>query len=1704
MNADSTTRPPVTATIRSYLLRLSMCLLPLMLIPAAVLAEGGLPDGWTSFDGVTTTPTAPRVQIVSSSSSRIQLIISTPGMLCETIEHDGTDYTRLSFPEYFHSTETGDPALPAIRQLLAVPRGCEINVSTTAMDSLVFTDCVVYPVEAEVVRYTEEGWSYVDYEFALNEQAYSRSGGYPSPRISTEAPGSFRGQGVVNLTSYPVRFDASVSEIRVYPELLVTLDLSGGSGGISEELGPFGRIAEELLLGYAGVGGSGSRISAGDGRWGVHSTVVSCADSFTDYLMIVEDSLMVSPRILQLAEHRAKYNGYNVAVVPRTAVAEHHGQGAISDTAIHHFIQDLYLYGEGTAEHMLDGRLGYVLLVGDARDADHNGLNTLLPAHEVPTGDSSFTTDHWYACVDGSTDWYPDLMIGRLCASDTTELRREVQKFVSYETNASSSDEWRSKILLTEGFCDTANPDWIVEAHAAFDSIQEILPPSWYPAEEAHANEQGSEDCPAQQHAVRDIHVDRINSGVHLLELCAHGHTHECETFEWGYVDSLENDAGQWPFWMNLSCLTGAYDLYNDDLTNYDCLGEALMHQKEIAGQPTGALCFFGASEDSGPSWEGLGLYVWQGLFEYGHHRIGDFLVFAKMKYLTTSGYTQHAIYYNLLGDPAIDIMLTDTGGQGYSSAPDYSVRNGDIALVPAFPSVGETTTVAVDVHNESNYIPDDPVDVLFELWNPETSTWDSLDTTQVWPGDWSSETASVQWATGPSDLGRAELRVRVDPEGEQDELSELNNEAEGTVCVYIERDGFPLELGGVPGVAPLAVDATSDAGLEIISGSVAPGNIVIVTCDGDTVWSKPAVSESQVHGPVAVGDINVDGAPEAVVSWGTKIEALDLETGDSIGEYGVLTGLCGPPALADLVFGTEPGDIEIVTERIWERFLPQHALTVIASDWDSLEWNESAGGARSASPVKHSPTVVDLDNDGLRDVVAAYGVGQYQGVRVEAWRGHDGSTLWSTFVDASSTDLLCSVVAAEVVADSAGIELLCGTDYLTCLSSRGNECWQLELRGYAAGFAIGDLTGDGSLEIVTGTHINFTSLENYAGCLYVVDGDGTVLDSLGLGGACLAQPVLADLDADGKMEIVVTASHDEMFWPWRRSLTELHVFTFDFDIPAGELTRHTSFPHPLLFWSRCTASPLVADTDLDGYLEIWIADGEGLLHCLDLAQLEAPVQGKLSRWTCFQRDERHTGVYETPVSGPYPENTDASWWGDYLLTGDVTIDDTSSLLVQAGTTVRVVEGDDQQSGVDIGHTELIVHGDMAASGDGAFAPTVFGSAASEPSPGNWYGIRVCEDGTGEIDGCTVKDAFIGITADEPYVVVVENCVIESCEVAGIKCEGSTLGSSDILIFHNLISGAQTGIDLDKCEATVDTNTITYCGSYGINMTWDRGSDITRNAISFPFSASGGPFAGIRLDVQSGTAYVTDNSITNARSSGITCGFQGSGKTKVYITDNTILDQQASTTSKGMYFYQSKAIPRRNHIVEKRDGFWIEEATGLDESPNLGITMGDGGYNCVEGTWLRYAVRADPYCLTTVMAEGNWWGTSNPSERLFMGLVDWHPFVVGDSCSIGRGSLDQHVEEGIPFCLVQNSPNPFNPVTSLRFGLPARQQVSLSIYNVAGRRVTTLVDDTLDPGWHDIVWDGRDDAHHRVSSGVYFCRLISQGSTSVKKVVLLK
>jgi subtilisin-like proprotein convertase family protein len=84
------------------------------------------------------------------------------------------------------------------------------------------------------------------------------------------------------------------------------------------------------------------------------------------------------------------------------------------------------------------------------------------------------------------------------------------------------------------------------------------------------------------------------------------------------------------------------------------------------------------------------------------------------------------------------------------------------------------------------------------------------------------------------------------------------------------------------------------------------------------------------------------------------------------------------------------------------------------------------------------------------------------------------------------------------------------------------------------------------------------------------------------------------------------------------------------------------------------------------------------------------------------------------------------------------------------------------------------------------------------------------------------------------------------------------------------------------------------------------------------------------------------------------------------------------------------------------------------------------------------------------------------------------------------------------------SPNPFNPVTKVVYGLPSEGRVSLKVYNVAGKLVRVLADGFEEAGYHQAVWDGRDDRGQAVASGVYFARMEAEGFEASTRMVLLK
>ncbi len=182
------------------------------------------------------------------------------------------------------------------------------------------------------------------------------------------------------------------------------------------------------------------------------------------------------------------------------------------------------------------------------------------------------------------------------------------------------------------------------------------------------------------------------------------------------------------------------------------------------------------------------------------------------------------------------------------------------------------------------------------------------------------------------------------------------------------------------------------------------------------------------------------------------------------------------------------------------------------------------------------------------------------------------------------------------------------------------------------------------------------------------------------------------------------------------------------------------------------------------------------------------------------------------------------------------------------------------------------------------------------------------------------------------------------------------------------------------------------------------------------------------------------------------------------------------------------------------------------------------------GYVVEWKMKPDP-CLQ--VADGQFW---NPDDGVaLMGLQfevqDLDTFEVGDLWgnfhhvdvwASGSGKTNPknwgtlRIEPGVKdpilvaeepqrtFELLQNFPNPFNPATTISFNVETAGHLRLDVYNIAGQVVNTLIDGTVSPGSHNIVWNGTDRFGNVVSAGQYICRLHMNGMTDFRKMLFMK
>ena len=211
--------------------------------------------------------------------------------------------------------------------------------------------------------------------------------------------------------------------------------------------------------------------------------------------------------------------------------------------------------------------------------------------------------------------------------------------------------------------------------------------------------------------------------------------------------------------------------------------------------------------------------------------------------------------------------------------------------------------------------------------------------------------------------------------------------------------------------------------------------------------------------------------------------------------------------------------------------------------------------------------------------------------------------------------------------------------------------------------------------------------------------------------------------------------------------------------------------------------------------------------------------------------------------------------------------------------------------------------------------------------------------------------------------------------------------------------------------------------------------------------------------------------------------------------------------------------------VQRADGFWNVSLADTTDYPGpetsgtaffaYGMAWGLRNGLLDEATYLPVAARAWEGLTTVAVHPDGFLGyvqdvggePASSQPVTYEGTADFGvgAFLLAGS-ELFRLADGASAAEAIPAAprLASAAPNPFNPRTAIRYHLPAAATVDLAVYDLAGRRVATLVAGPRPAGWHASTWDGSGDDGRPAASGVYVGRLVSGGAQSSLRLTLAR
>ncbi len=568
------------------------------------------------------------IQLMERDQNGLTLKVSVGSLEVSPVNTKAGAFTMLTAQGIDRSGRVGEPSVPIVDQLMAIPLGCDLTAEVLSSDiqEISLADYGVYNRIMPVQPSLSKSQNPDDVPFEYNQDVYNRTGYYQISKASAEVAGIMRGLRVGRVSVAPVEYDAAQNKIRVCKEMTVRVSFEHPDWSATNELytstySPAFEPLYQMLMNS-------------------DASTFGLRDDLTRYpmTMVIVSARMFEAQLQPFIAWKVK-KGFKVIVGYTDVVGT-------TNTAIKTYLQGLY--------NSENPKPSFVLLVGDSPQ---------IPPFAGGAG--SHVTDMRF--VEYTGDNIPEVYIGRFSAQTTGQLQPQIDKTLEYEQYTMPDPSYLANCTLIAGadasYAATyGNGQINYGTNLYFNVAHDINSNVWL--------------YPASGGSVESAIIATYNSGVGFVNYTAHG-SHDGwadPSFGVSDVNALTNNHKYFTAVGNC-CLTNTFT------ESTPCFGEAILQKAN-----GGSIGYIGGTNSTywdedywwgvgggkaivaaGPPYDATKIGAYDGTFhEHGEPANKHYITNGAMNYCgvlaveqsTSSKKQYYWEIYSLMGDPSLSTYM--------------------------------------------------------------------------------------------------------------------------------------------------------------------------------------------------------------------------------------------------------------------------------------------------------------------------------------------------------------------------------------------------------------------------------------------------------------------------------------------------------------------------------------------------------------------------------------------------------------------------------------------------------------------------------------------------------------------------------------------------------------------------------------------------------------------------------------------------------------------------------------------------------------------------------------------------------------------------------------------------------------------------------------------------------------------------------------